>query len=292
MIRLIALDLDGTTLRSDGTLSDRTKKALKEAIKRGVHVVVASGRSFHSLPLCLREIQGLEYAISSNGAAISRMLDGTCLYRNCMEEEKVLEILELMEPYPVSLEGFVDGVPYASREYVENPAAFGAPPGSFPYIRRTRRPVEHIREFIRENRTRVDAIDILAADVEFKREIEARLAALGGLYVTSSVPHLVEIGNKTAGKASALAWLSEFLGISREEILACGNADNDRDMILYAGVGAAVDNSSDSLKAAADVVTADNDHDGVAVVIEKMVLRGEFDGKRSKDQCNAFIGKE
>lgn len=272
MIRLIALDLDGTTLRSDGSLSGRTRQALRAAMDQGVHVVVASGRSFHSLPSCLQEMQGLEYAISSNGAAVSRLTDGALLYRNCMEEAKVLEVLDLMESYPAALEGFVDGIPYAGRAYVENPAAFGAPPGSFPYIRRTRRPVDDIREFLRENRTRLDAVDILAADAGFKREIEEKLAALGDLYVTSSVPHLVEIGNRTAGKASALAWLSRFLAIPQEEILACGNAENDRDMILYAGIGVAVGNSPESLKAAADLVTEDNDHDGVAAVIEQVVL--------------------
>ena len=90
--------------------------------------------------------------------------------------------------------------------------------------------------------------------------------------MTYSVPHLVEIGNRTAGKASALAWLSRFLAIPQEEILACGNAENDRDMILYAGIGVAVGNSPESLQAAADLVTEDNDHDGVAAVIEQVVL--------------------
>lgn len=67
MIRLIALDLDGTTLRSDGSLSGRTRQALRAAMDQGVHVVVASGRSFHSLPTCLRRYRDLNMPSAPTG---------------------------------------------------------------------------------------------------------------------------------------------------------------------------------------------------------------------------------
>ena len=72
-IKLIALDLDQTALRTDKSLSGRNRKALLSAIEAGIHVVIASGRSFGSLPSQVLEIPGIEYAVTSNGSAIYRL---------------------------------------------------------------------------------------------------------------------------------------------------------------------------------------------------------------------------
>lgn len=71
-IRLIALDLDDTTLCSDGSLADKTREAIEAAISSGVEVVIASGRAFNSLPRAVAEIGGIRYAITSNGAAVTK----------------------------------------------------------------------------------------------------------------------------------------------------------------------------------------------------------------------------
>ena len=71
-IRLIALDLDDTTLCSDGSLADKTREAIEAAISSGIEVVIASGRAFNSLPRAVAEICGIRYAITSNGAAVTK----------------------------------------------------------------------------------------------------------------------------------------------------------------------------------------------------------------------------
>ena len=73
MVKLIALDLDRTTLTSDGHLSEANKRALSGAIKSGVHVCIASGRAFDTLPEEVLNVQGIEYAITSNGASVYRI---------------------------------------------------------------------------------------------------------------------------------------------------------------------------------------------------------------------------
>ena len=87
-----------------------------------------------------------------------------------------------------------------------------------------------------------------------------KLAQAGDFYLTSSVDHLIEMAGSRAGKAAALQWLAGELRIAPEEVMACGNAENDRDMLLYAGYGVAVANSPESLKRDADYVTEDNNH--------------------------------
>ncbi len=276
MIRLVALDLDGTALHSSGEFSPRTRRALEQAVARGVHVVVASGRPFRSLPDCLWQVKGLEYAVWSNGAAVSRLKDGVCLHRNCLPPEQVLAVLELLEPYPLALEGAVDGIAYAAQAYVEDPVAFGSPAAAVTYIRRTRQSVPDIRSFLRENREGLEAVDLVVPDPALKEKLRAQLEGMGGLYVTSSVPHLLELASWEAGKASALAWLAEQLSIGQEEIMAFGNAENDRDMIRFAGVGVAVADSPDSLRQAADLVTAAHDQDGVAQTLEQWMQEGRM----------------
>ena len=79
-VGLIALDLDGTTLRKDRSIGERTRRALQTAAEKGVHVVIATGRSLLSLPQEALSIKGIEYAITSNGAKIVRLSDGELLY--------------------------------------------------------------------------------------------------------------------------------------------------------------------------------------------------------------------
>ena len=75
-IRLVALDLDGTTMNSDNRLSDYNRKTLEAAVQAGIQVVVASGRAFDALPKEVLAIPGLQYAISSNGAHITDLTTG------------------------------------------------------------------------------------------------------------------------------------------------------------------------------------------------------------------------
>ena len=96
-IKCIALDLDGTTLCSDKQISTRTKKAIEQAIEDGIHVVVASGRCLDALPKSVTDIVGVEYAITSNGAAVYELSSGRCLRRVTLETQAVEEILKITE---------------------------------------------------------------------------------------------------------------------------------------------------------------------------------------------------
>ena len=90
---------------------------------------------------------------------------------------------------------------------------------------------------------------------------------IADIYVTSSTPELVEIAHAEAGKANGLRFLSEQTGIPAENILAFGNADNDAEMLAYAGIGVAVANASDACKQAADRITLSHTENGVAKTI-------------------------
>ena len=268
-IKLIALDLDQTALRTDKSLSGRNRKALLSAIEAGIHVVIASGRSFGSLPSQVLEIPGIEYAVTSNGSAIYRLPEGERCHEFLMEPQTVDRLLERI-PQELALEAFWQGRAYASRAYVEDPIRFGAVQRAVSYIQSTRTPMEDIRQFITAHRDELDSIQVVAGESGCRNKLWKELEeSVPGLYLTSSAPSLLELSQTAGGKKCGLAWLGDKLGILPEEMMAFGDALNDMDMIRYAGVGVAMGNGHPSLKEAADRVALTNDEDGVAAVIEE-----------------------
>ncbi len=264
-IRCIALDLDRTTLDGDGYLPEENRKALEEVMEKGVQVVMASGRALSTLPAAIREMEGIRYAITSNGAAVYELHTGKCLKQYKMTEESVRRILTLTRNFPVTYEAFVEGEAYAPRAYVESPVQFGASVRAIPYIQGTRRPVEDIRAFICDHASVLDGMDVITGDRELKTRLWQLLnAEVRDVYITSSVAQLLEISYKDAGKHTGAAFLLDYLGLCREELAAFGDGDNDAELLAFAGIGIAMENASVKCKESADCITLSNEACGVA----------------------------
>lgn len=264
-IKCIALDLDRTTLNEEGRLSPGNRAALEYAISRGVHVVVASGRSFSALPRDVLAVPGIEYAITSNGAAVYHVPIGQRLHSYVLTPASVEAILDLTAGESVAYEAFVDGCPYAGAGYVADPLAYGATPQSLPYIQSTRTPVEDITAFIRQHRTALDSLDLVVGSQADKDRIWDLLRrSVPDIYLTSSVQQLIEISHRDAGKHSGVRFITELLGIDRDQTAAFGDGDNDADMLAAVGCGIAMANASPACLAAADRVTLHHGQDGVA----------------------------
>lgn len=271
-IQLIALDMDRTTLDAEGRLSEETKQALQYAIAKGVHIVIASGRSFSALPADVMAVKGIEYAVTCNGAEVYYIPEEKCLRSFCLLEEAVEAVMELTKDAAVTYEGFIRGQAYAAREYVADPVRFGAGEKVVDYVQRTRVAKEDIREFILEHKQEMNSMDIIVKDRSEKERIWELLSKkVQDVYITSSVAQLIEISDKKGGKHSGVKCVAERLGICREEIAAFGDADNDVDMLLYAGVGAAVENASENCLKAADMIVPHHHKGGVAKGIYELL---------------------
>lgn len=269
-IRLIGLDLDDTTLASDGTLAAETKAAIRRAIDAGIEVVIASGRAYSALPAEVLEIPGIHYAVTSNGSAVNRVPGGQKIKSYVIPEKAVLQMLEIIEPYygKLAVEAFIDGVPYSGAEHVAYPEKYGCSPAYVGYIRSTRKPVENIREFILENRNQINSMDVACPDVEIREKIRSQIAAsMEGVFLTSSTKHLTEIICSDAGKDAGLKYVCDLLEIPHEATAACGNADNDIAMMKFAGLGVAVANATPNCLAAADLVIGNNNDHSIAEFI-------------------------
>ena len=263
-IRCIALDLDRTTLNEHARLSEGNRQALEYAISKGVHIVIASGRGFASLPKDVISVPGIEYAITSNGASVYHIPSGKRLMSYTLAPESVQKILDLTAGMHLAYEAFIDGVAYAQADYVENPGLYGAA-NATQYIRSTRHPVSNFHTFLLDHSNELESIDLVVSNEAQMTELRPLLESnIPDLYITSSVHQLLELSHRDAGKHSGVRFVSDLLGTSPLQVAAFGDGDNDVDMLSFVGCGIAVENASPSCLAAADFVTGHHRDDGVA----------------------------
>lgn len=260
-------DLDGTVLRRDLEITDRTLAAMDGLRSRGTRLVVATGRRFEGA----REHAGrLGFAdwdpvICYGGSMVRRMNGETLLHRK-LPRALGVEVLEWAAERGLHARIFVDGRIIASPG---TPAALG-------HLRRYDEPglsvVENPAAWLRdggEEPTKLVIVDH-PDDVEGWLE-EAREAFRGRLFVTRSLPHYVEVGGLEGTKSGALAYLCEHWGIDPRRTIAFGDADNDIDMLRFVGHGVAVGGMTDEVREAADAVAPPVHEDGVALYLEELL---------------------
>lgn len=270
MYKCVAIDLDRTTLNRDSEFSSDTIQILNRLINKGIEIVIASGRSYASLPECVFRLKGIKYIVAGNGAAIYSMPEGRCIHVSKVPSKAIDSIIKRFSGNNLTFEAFIDGIPYAQQSYVDNCEQYGMAVWTAKYIRDTRRTVPDITDFIRRNKDNLDCIDIVFFDDDLFCEWKPFEKELEGIYVTSSIKNLVEISNIDSGKHFGLTYVERLLGITNEDVVAFGDGDNDADMLKHAGLGIAMGNATDFCKSASDMVTLSNDENGVAVALKKV----------------------
>ena len=271
-IKLLALDLDGTALKSNNSLSTVVKKAIKRASENGITVVAASGRPYGSMPAYILNMNAFKYFITSNGAGIYDNKRNR-IKSVQLKEKSVLEILELTKDYDLIWDAFLEGETCTDKRYYDNPQKYGCSAAYVDYVRNSRGYSDDMRGYIYKNRGRLDSIEFVSTDNELRRTLWDKIESnVDSVYVTTSSKHFVEIMDGSATKANALRYICDLLNIPLENVAAAGNADNDIDMIVEAGLGAAVKNASPKCLGAADFIVESNDNDGIVELIE--MIRG------------------
>ena len=271
-IRMIGLDLDGTTLDNNGRFSDRTKEAFRRAKEKGAHIIVATGRALCSLPAELYEIEGLDYVVTSNGARIIKTCNRETVYEDFVDEGAVRVVHDILLKRNAMIEIFYNGRAYIGEEEFNRIVNGGNTRRSRNYVSSTRTPVKDIYSLLLQEASQIENISINYFDEEEKRETEKVLAEIENITLTSSFTYNNEIGGKETSKAKALRFLMDMLEVTEEELMCCGDSPNDLQMIELSKIGVAMGNALDLVKDRADYVTDTNHNDGVAKAIEKFVL--------------------
>ncbi|MDY6037836.1 MAG: Cof-type HAD-IIB family hydrolase [Eubacterium sp.] len=272
LIKMIGLDLDGTVLNENGEFSERTKKVFRAAKALGIHIVIATGRAEFSLPKNICEIEEIEYVITSNGARILNLKEDCVVYENFISPDKVKEVLHVLESQNACAEMFADGKAYISKSEYDAVISGEIITRSREYVMATRNPVDDIFGYMISCQDHIENISVNYPNARVKHETEVRLAEIDGITLTSSFPLNNEIGGATTSKADALEFLLKKLNLDSENLMVCGDSQNDIAMIKYAGIGVAMENADENVKSIANLVTLSNDDDGVAHAIEKYVL--------------------
>jgi Cof subfamily protein (haloacid dehalogenase superfamily) len=257
-VRLAATDLDGTLLRSDGTLSDRTRAAARRAAAAGIEVVLVTARGPRTVWELAAELGTGTAAICSNGAIVLDLTARRIRRLRTLESEVALELVRgLRERLP--------GILFAvEREAFAHEPGFAAWNVTPPADTRVALAEELLAEpptklILRHADHELDAVAAVA------RELAGQRAS-----VSVSGEWVVEVSPAGVNKAAALAELCEELDILAEDVVAFGDHLNDLPMLAWAGRGIAVANAHPDVVEAADELTASNDDDGVAVVLERL----------------------
>jgi Cof subfamily protein (haloacid dehalogenase superfamily) len=270
-IKLIAVDMDGTILRTDKTVSAHTTAALQKAVECGCIVVPASGRVANNLPKNVLSLPGIRYAVTSNGASVVDLFEKRSVYSDPMDSQTPALLRELIGG-GFFAEAYCGGSAYSDRAAFEVLLRRNPPEKLLEFIRASQIFVDDLPGYLESRGTRVEKINIPFLPPEEREGIYHRLEAAGKYTLCSSLWGNIEINRADCSKGRALEHLIGLLGIRREEVLAVGDGGNDLEMLRFAGIGVAMKNALPEVLAAADFVTASNDEDGAALAIEKFAL--------------------
>lgn len=268
MYKLIAVDMDGTLLKEDKTISEQTKKAIRRARDKGVKVVLASGRPIEGLEKYLKELDLIsedDYVLSFNGSIVQNTKTKEVIRKNILKGKDLTYLYQIAKQIGVNIHAF-------STKGCITPKM-----SKYSELEGT---INHIPVLITDFNTveaEEDIIKIMMIDEPaILEEAIGRLPKeLYSQYtVVRSAPYFLEFMNKDSGKGAGVSALADYLEIKKEQVICIGDAGNDLDMIEFAGLGVAMGNAFEEVKAAADFVTKNNQEDGVAHVIQKFVLAG------------------
>ena len=276
-IKLIALDLDGTLLDSNGIISNKTCDAIKEAVKRGIEIVPATGRNIGLICEEIKAIDGIRYAITSNGAAVIDIREERVIFSNFINLDILKRIIDLIKNYPIVIELYADGHAYVDKDVFDNPEKYNLNENQIHLMAYNHILIDKFFDLIDESKDInwikcVEKINIPFLNEDIKKKVLKSLSnEFDELKITSSGKDNIEINISSANKGNGLEKLVNILGIRLEEVAAIGDNNNDIEMIERSGLGIAMGNDIDEIKNKAGYVTVDNDKNGVAEAIIKIL---------------------
>lgn len=273
-IRLIALDLDGTVLNDQKELTARTAAALTAAAERGVLIVPATGRTATGIPAALRAIPNVRYAVTANGARVLDLATGASLWERYIPRDQALAAYDRLVRCDCLVDIFQDGQGYTTAQNLARLPQY-APSNLLGYITGTRRLLEDMRAFIAAQENGLEKLTMFFRHEDERRAAWAEMEAMG-LTAVSSLPGNLELNAAGVNKGQGLLALAGALKLPAASLMACGDGGNDLEMIRAAGLGVAMANAFDEVKAAAAFVTLSNNEDGVACAVEKFVLGSPY----------------
>ena len=266
--KLIASDMDGTLVNNKSELTDRTKEAIKKAVDSGVLFVTATGRPFSNVQIVnelFNKNQDMPFIVF-NGAAAYTGKSEKLLFERFLDFELAKEAFDIGQKIGIAQILWTGPRLWANRICDETNRYHNVCKGLDMSIVTDLVTIKNEVKGI----SKVLWIDDPSKIKELSAEMNSHFK--GRLRCVSSMPHFLEFISNDAGKGTALEEIGKIYNIDKSEMIAIGDGYNDVCMIEYAGFGVAVANAPDDIKAKCDYVTLSNNDDGVAEVIDKLIL--------------------
>lgn len=273
-IKLIALDMDGTLFNQESQISSENQRVIRTASESGIEVAISTGRPYVGLPVPLLSSIGIRYAITANGAAIYRLPNKECIYSNCMNPSLICPIIEELQKKDIHMDAFIEGNSYSQLSCKPLIDHLSMPASIREYIKSTRTFTDDLAVFVREKNLPVQKMTLNfypLADGTFKNResVKELLSGHPEISFLSGGYNNLEFTRAGTTKGVGLLYLCKLLGLSVEQTMACGDTENDMDIIKTAGIGVAMSNATDEIKHIADFITLSNNESGVAYAIQQ-----------------------
>lgn len=285
MIKVIASDMDGTLVRNDHRISERTINAIKDAQKAGIRFMISTGRSFEQA-LQTMEATGITCDYIVNSGAEIRNPQKEILQSGCMDRQDIRDVYDVFKEYDLLCMFVGENMDYCigSKEekeqrltqhiYTFNQNMTEAEIRETEFFHSMMDKTRAFSSFDEMEASGVKIIKMFAMsnDLEMLREIDERLQKNSNLAVASSFENNLEITDVKAQKGIALKAYIESLGYTMDEVMVFGDSMNDYSMLsMDFGATIAMENGAKRAKEAAKYVTRSNEEDGVAYVIEELL---------------------
>ena len=265
--KMIVLDLDGTLTNNKKEITPRTQEALMKVQAKGVKIVLASGRPTYGIMPLAEELElkkNSGFILAFNGGKIIDCSDCRTIFEQKLDETLVPLLYHAAKKAGMQILTYQgEGIAATDKndKYVQEEA------------RINKMPVEEYDDFLQQlvypvNKCLIvgDPAPLHQLEIKLKKELEGRMD------VYRSADYFLECVPLGIDKARSLDRLITTLGITKEEVIACGDGYNDLSMINFSGLGVAMSNAADDIKAQADYVTLSNEEDGIAHVVDKFIL--------------------
>lgn len=290
MYKLVAIDLDGTMLNTYGEVTESTKRILKETMKKGCEVVIASGRTIDSIQAIADEIGTKKYMIAGNGSIVYDISKKNIIYEKYIPKSKALNIIKICEDNSITYSVYTNKTIIANSLKYNILYYYKQNLKKQPNKKTSITLVESIYDYVKNiENEKVMKIFICDSTESIFNAILRKIGELEDIEILD-VSHMsrkvisngseevpieyfyTEITEKNVDKWYALEFLINKLNIEKKEVMAIGDNVNDRKMLEQAGLGIAMKNSTPKITEVANYVTDfDNNNDGAARAIEKFL---------------------
>jgi len=265
--KIVASDLDGTLLNNSSLISCENLEAINALSKLGIHFVTSTGRTFGEIPEQIRENADIRYYIHSNGAVVLDKYEGKRIL-NCIPNSICRDILNLITNYETEMNIRHNGNLIIDSE-LKNDSYYAYHNVIDAHLDCIYHYSQKVDNFIHYayNADNVEVITVFFHNYADKLHCKKQLEQNAQIRVTEASEYNLEIMNANAGKGNALYALADMLGVDYAETISIGDSDNDSTIIQAAGLGLAVSNACNSLKAVADQIICSNEEHVIPYVL-------------------------